>query len=287
MQTKDPDAVGRREPSLSLVMPCYNEEDVVEASIRSLVEAFDSAGIPLELIAVENGSSDGTGAILGRLQKEIPAVSVVRVEENAGYGNGVLEGLPRCRAPWVGVIQADGQVDAADVLRLYESASTASTPVLAKARRRFRMDGFTRRVVSIAYNGFVWLLWPRLGSVDVNGLPKILPRAAVEAMRLESRRWFLDPEIMIKARHLGLRVIELNVFARMRGGGTSHVRAATCWEFFRSLLAYRFGRTIPRWKRSLGPDDLAWAEAWGSGRRRTEKKGPSRADSGRLKRVGG
>ena len=68
-------------------------------------------------------------------------------------------------------------------------------------------------------------------------------------MRLTSKRWFLDPELMIKAHYLGLRVVELNVFARMRGNGLSNVRAATCWEFFRDLLVYRFSGTLPRWRR--------------------------------------
>jgi hypothetical protein len=67
-------------------------------------------------------------------------------------------------------------------------------------------------------------------------------------MHLRSKNWLLDPEMMIKANYLGLRVLELNVFARMRSAGLSHVRAATCWEFFRSLLQYRFSSG---WKRDV------------------------------------
>src|SRR5205085_1611544 len=154
-----------------------------------------------------------------------------RVEVNEGYGNGVLAGLPLCTAPWVGVIPADGQVDAEDVVRLYDAAVVAGDRVVAKVRRRFRMDGPLRKVVSVGYNLLVRALWPRLESIDVNGSPKLMPRAVVTAMRLESKRWFLDPELMIKAHYLGVRVIEFNVFARMRGNGLSHVRPGTCWEF--------------------------------------------------------
>jgi hypothetical protein len=104
------------------------------------------------------------------------------------------------------------------------------------------MDGFKRKVVSIAYNLLFRLLWPGVASIDINGLPKILPREFLHAMNLQSRGWFLDPEIMIKANALGLRVIEFNVFSRMRSAGTSHVRPGTCWEFLRNLLSYRFSR---------------------------------------------
>jgi hypothetical protein len=161
------------------------------------------------------------------------------VEQNQGYGNGVLKGISLCAAPWVGIIPADGQVDAEDVVRLFEAATTAQYPVLAKVRRRFRMDGLERKIVSVAYNLFVRALWPSLGSIDVNGTPKLLPREIVLAMCLESKDWFLDPEIMIKARYMGVPVLEFNVFARMRGRGISHVRTSTCWEFFRNLLRYR------------------------------------------------
>ena len=67
-------------------------------------------------------------------------------------------------------------------------------------------------------------------------------------MRLTSRQWFLDPEIMIKGHYMGVPVLEYNVFARMRGSGLSHVRASTCWEFFRSLLRYRFSRELSAWR---------------------------------------
>jgi hypothetical protein len=114
------------------------------------------------------------------------------------------------------------------------------------------MDGLSRKVVSITYNLFVRMLWPRLDTLDVNGTPKILPRAALLAMKLESTGWFLDPEMMIKAHYMGLRVLEFNVFARMRGRGTSHVRTETCIEFLRNLMIYRFTGKMRAWRRELG-----------------------------------
>jgi dolichol-phosphate mannosyltransferase len=235
-------------PQLSLVMPCYNEEAIVAQTIRRVLGAFDAAGVRLELIAVNNGSRDRTGEILAQLSAEYPAVSVQTVETNIGYGNGVICGLEACSAPWVGVIPADGQVDAEDAVRLFEDAVQAGEPVLAKARRRFRMDGPARKVVSIAYNLFFRMLWPGVDSLDINGLPKIMPRSVVQRMELRSRQWFLDPEIMIKSKVLGIRVLEYNVFARMRGSGVSHVRATTCWEFFAALLKYRFGSELAQWR---------------------------------------
>lgn len=235
-------------PDISFVMPCYNEEEIIGYTIPRLTGAFDKAGYRLELIAVDNGSTDRTGEIIRDLASKNAAIVPYRVEKNQGYGNGVLSGIPLCSAPWVGIIPADGQVDAEDVVRLYDALVVTNGRVVGKVRRRFRMDGLRRKVVSIIYNLLVLVLWPRLGSLDVNGLPKILPRDAILAMQLKSKGWLLDPEIMIKAYYMGLRVVEFNAFARMRGSGVSHVRAATVWEFLKSLVLFRFSK---EWKQDF------------------------------------
>lgn len=237
------------QPEISLIMPCYNEEELVGYTIPQLIGAFEKAGHQLELVAVDNGSVDRTGEIIKKLAEISPSIVYHPVAKNEGYGKGVLSAIDICAAPWIGIIPADGQVDASDVVQLYKAALTTNGNVLAKARRRFRMDGLMRKFVSVFYNLLVLALWPRLGSIDVNGSPKILPRVALKAMQLESKEWFLDPEIMIKAHYMGLRVMEFNVFARMRGNGLSHVRPSACWEFFWKLLYYRFSPRMVRWRR--------------------------------------
>jgi len=236
---------------LSIVMPAYNEEEGVGVTVSHLFQAFTKAGIRLELVAVDNGSADRTGEVLRALQPAWSGLVIHRVFPNEGYGNGVLQGIPVATADWVGIIPADGQVDAEDVVRLFESARATDGRIVAKVRRRFRLDGPLRKLVSVSYNLFVLMLWPTLGSLDVNGSPKLLRRDTLMSMRLTSKQWFLDPELMIKANYLGLRVLELNVFARMRGNGLSNVRASTCWEFFRDLLVYRFSGILPRWRREI------------------------------------
>ena len=244
-------------PDVSFVMPCYNEEEAVGYTIPRLVAAFEKSGYRIELIAVDNGSADGTGEIIANLAAKNRAVVYHRVDRNEGYGNGVLSGIPLCSSPWIGFIPADGQVDAEDVVRLFEALLATNGRVLGKVRRRFRMDGARRTLVSVLYNLFVLMLWPGLGSLDVNGTPKILPRDVVDAMRLESKGWLLDPEIMIKAHYMGVRVLELNAFARMRGTGVSHVRIETCWEFLRNLLVFRFSNRLAAWQRTVTGEHVA------------------------------
>jgi glycosyltransferase involved in cell wall biosynthesis len=236
-------------PDLSLIMPCYNEQENVRYTVTRLLKAFRASDYAIELIAVDNGSEDSTGELIDALAAEQPEVVACHVERNIGYGNGILVGIPLGRAEWVGFVAADGQVDAEDVVRLMDAAVSAPGEVLAKVRRRFRMDGPVRWVISVVYNLFVWCLWPKLGSLDINGTPRILRRDLLLRAEIESKNWLFDPELLIKAHYMGARVLEVNVFSRMRGGGSSHVRAGTLWEFFSHLLLFRFSRRLDRWKR--------------------------------------
>ncbi|MAE60943.1 MAG: hypothetical protein CMJ49_06245 [Planctomycetaceae bacterium] len=229
------------EYDVSFVMPCYNEEDIIGFTVPQLCDAFAEAGIAMQLVAVDNGSTDATRSILERLAGEQSDMVVVPIDENIGYGNGILQGLPRCTGKWVATVPADLQVDVAEVLKLFQIANAATVLKLFKVRRRFRMESFTRRIVSVTYNLLTNLLFGNLDSMDLNSVPKIIPRQYVERMQLQSTDWFLDPEIMIKARRLGLGVVEYNAFSQIRVGGKSNVRPSTCFEFVINLLSHRFG----------------------------------------------
>jgi glycosyltransferase involved in cell wall biosynthesis len=244
-------------PDISLVMPCYNEEESIPYSIPRLLRAFERAGYRLQLVAVDNGSRDRTWELIRKYAADHPEVTPVHIETNTGFGQGILSGLPHAKSGWIGTVAADGQVDAEDLVRLFEAAVATDGLVLAKVRRRFRMDGFLRKIISVCYNGFVWALWPRVGSLDVNGQPRLLRREVWELMALTSTNWLLDPEMVVKAHYLGVRVLELNVFARMRGNGLSHVRLSTCWQFFTHLLKMRFSRQLDSWRRGLTTRSVA------------------------------
>jgi len=248
MNTTQNSATHFTRPDISIIVTSYNEEEIIGYTIPRLITTFKKSGYHLELVAVDNGSWDRTGEIIKRLATQNASVIYRRVEKNEGYGNGVLSGIQCCTAPIVGIIPADGQVDAEDVVRLYEAIIATNGKVIAKARRRFRMDGLLRSIISITYNLFVWFLFPRLASHDINGNPKILRRDALLDMRLTSKGWFLDPEIMIKAYYMGLNVLEFNVFARMRSSGISHVHMSTCWEFVLKLISFRFSREVYLWR---------------------------------------
>ena len=240
LETRPSEISKRNAPDLSLIVPCYNEADVIRNTANRLIKAFLDREIVMELILVDNGSVDETGAIIDEMIQEGLPIVKVTVPINQGYGNGILQGLQTSHGRYVGFTCADGQVESHDVAKTYEIAANARNPILVKVRRRFRMDGWLRKFVSVIYNFLTVFMFGNLGSIDINGNPKILPREYLERMHLQSTDWFIDAEVMIKAKRLKLPVYEINVIAQMREGGRSNVRGTTIKEFIRNLLVYRF-----------------------------------------------
>ena len=136
-------------PELSLVVPCYNEGLTIGTTMPPLAAAFMNAGVDLEMILVDNGSSDNTSEVIDSLIARGLPIQKGIVRVNRGYGLGVLTGLRMARGKSVGFICADGQVGPKEALEVYQLLQTAPGPALAKARRRFRKDSLTRKVVSV------------------------------------------------------------------------------------------------------------------------------------------
>ena len=244
-------------PRLSLIVPCYNEEGCLRQTASELAEAFMARGIPLQLVLVDNGSRDRTSEVIDELiARHLPITKAI-VPVNRGYGRGILEGLKVATAPLVGFVCADGQVGASSAVEAYCLACAADGPTLTKVRRRIRQDSWKRKLISVAYNLGMQVVFGWLASLDLNGNPKILPREYVEAMLLESNDWFLDAEIMIKSKHLGLRVIEFDVAGQLRRAGKSKVRLTTCLEFMKNVWRFRFGSELRAWKGSVQSGEIA------------------------------
>jgi glycosyltransferase involved in cell wall biosynthesis len=216
-----------------------------------LVDAFALAGVALELVMVDNGSTDGTSAAIDALVVGGLPITKATVPLNRGQGLGILTGLAVGRGAHIGYVNADGQIAPEDVVRVY-TATRAAPRALVKARRLNRPDGITRALVSVVYNAMMQVFFWGMPSRDVNCNPKILPADVLRLMQLSSYDWFLEAEIMLKARHLGLTVVEIDVVSRERQGGRSHVRVATVLEFLRNIMLFRLGGPWRAWRKQVG-----------------------------------
>lgn len=165
--------------SISLVLPCFNEEANIEQTIRAAQQWFGDDQIDGEIIATDDGSADASLAILHRLQGEMRNLRVVRHETNQGYGAAVRSGCDQATKQWIAFMDADGQFKASDLARLLPL--TIEADYIAGVREK-RADRFQRRLNGMMYNLFVRLM---LGVrvTDVNCGMKLFRRSIWSTIR--------------------------------------------------------------------------------------------------------
>ena len=227
-------------PRFSIVIPLYNEEGNVPALVEGLSRVSATLEAAHEWVLVDNGSADATGRLLKEAAAADDRIRTVRVEVNEGYGWGIINGLKHARGEVLGYVDGDLQVPAEDVGKMLGSFEESGADVVI-ARRMNRGDGPIRRVQSLVFNLLFRVLFGVRVS-DVNAKPKFVTRALYERMGLESKDWFIDAEVLIKAGRLKAAPVEYPVHFLKREHGSSHVKAGTVFEFLGNMLNYRLGR---------------------------------------------
>ncbi len=233
--------------SLSLVIPFYNEEKSVEGVVNDLISELEKAAVDYQLVLVNNGSMDATPRMLEGLAGEKPdKIRVVHVPLNQGYGWGIISGLMVAEGEFIGYLCGDGQIRPRDVVRVFDRLKDEGYD-LTKVKRVVRKDGIIRKALSIGYN-LLFLIAFDVKTLDVNGSPKILKREFMSKISPTAKDWFIDAEIMIKAKYLNLKVGEVPVGFLGREKGRSHVDFITIWEFAKNIFRYRLGGGMNEWK---------------------------------------
>lgn len=230
--------VGR--PGLSLVLPAYNEAQAIRHSIRSADAALEELGIPYEVIVVDDGSTDETASLARDEAQELPHVRVLSLPQNAGYGAALRHGFAAAQFDFLSFTDADGQFDLRELARLLTPAKEYD---LVCGFRIDRQDHWTRKLYSRGYNLVVrTLLGTRVRDCDC--ALKIFRRDQIDALGLESSDFFINAELLAKARMAGLTVTEVGVnhFPRLRG--ESKVSIWHVFPVLRTLLAFWWSKVM-------------------------------------------
>jgi glycosyltransferase involved in cell wall biosynthesis len=229
---------------ISAVLPAYNEEAAVARTVADLRAVLAALGGPFEIIIVNDGSTDDTGALADRLARDDAAVRVVHHPRNLGYGAALRSGFAAARLPWVFLMDADGQFDPRELPAFAEAAAGAD---LVVGFRPSRADAGHR-----ALYAKIWALLMSallgVGVRDVDCAFKLMRRAYLDRMALEAGGAFLSAEMLAKARRLGARVAERPVrhLPRRAGastGGTPRVLLRAFYELVR--LGWKVRRFTP------------------------------------------
>jgi dolichyl-phosphate beta-glucosyltransferase len=230
-------------PRLSLIFPCYDEEERLPASLDRVRRYLDELGSSYEILIVDDGSSDSTLAVARAAAEEDPRVRALGYEPNRGKGFAVAYGARHSRGEWVLFSDADLSTPIEELGRflpyLHDGYDVViGSRALKESNLKVRQPWWRERAgraMNVCIRTLSGLPYP-----DTQCGFKLFSRRAARAIfpQLTARRWMFDVEVLVLARKLDYRVIDLPV--TWINSGQSRVRLSHTLNIFRELLQIRW-----------------------------------------------
>jgi glycosyltransferase involved in cell wall biosynthesis len=224
---------------LTLIFPTYNELPHLEASIARIDQFVQTLSFSVEVLFVDDGSTDGTRDVLARHEKQ--GKRVIYHEKNKGRGAAVTTGIRASSSPYVGFIDIDMEVDIFSMLPLLHQIRQGGDVVLGKRVYKLRPSIMHRYVLSVGYQQISarYLGFP---ARDTETGFKLFRREAILPVldTVHSDGWFWDTEIVARAQIMGLDIREVPVLFWRRSDKYTSVRLASdIVTYLRELYRFR------------------------------------------------
>jgi glycosyltransferase involved in cell wall biosynthesis len=219
-----------------VVIPAYNEEGYVERTVNSLEECLAEVVDDFEVIVVDDGSTDRTGAILEELRTSRPHLRVIHHDRNRGLGAALRSGFAACRKDVTFYSDADLPFDFLELVRALRVLELKDADLIAGFRHDRTNEGLRRTVYTFVYN---WLIRAVFGVLvrDVNFSFKLIRTKMLHELELESTSSFVDAEMVIKTDRLGGFVLQMGVdYYKRKYGNSSLSSVGTILEILRDLI---------------------------------------------------
>jgi len=223
-------------PAISIIMPVYNEAEIIERSLAELLDGLRLRGEPFEIVVVENGSGDDTAAIAGRIATRNPEVRVLH-REHADYGDALRQGLLEARGDIVVNFDCDYYdlefiARAVDQMREFDrlrDRPNDGLPAIVVGSKRAPgaedRRSWSRRLVTTTFSRILRAGFGLTVS-DTHGMKALRREALLPVVaRCRFGRDLFDTELILRAERSGLAVAEIPVDAEeLRPARTSIVR---------------------------------------------------------------
>jgi len=208
--------------SISAVLPAFNEEENLRTATERMAETLRDLGLrDWEIIIVNDGSVDRTGELADELVREDPDhVRVFHHNPNLGYAAALKTGFSNSRHQLIFYTDSDNQFDVREIRNLLPLIDDAD---VVCGFRIYRYDPLTRLVLSWGFNLLVRIIF-RINVRDVDCAFKLFRREVFDRVTIESKKFFVDAEILAKARYFRMRLVEVGVRHYPRIAGRSTVR---------------------------------------------------------------
>jgi glycosyltransferase involved in cell wall biosynthesis len=234
------------------VLPAYNEEAVIERTVRHVADVLRGLVDEFEVIVTDDGSRDRTGSILADLQVRCADLHlhVVTHERNQGYGAALASGFNAATKDLIFMTDGDKQFDVAELADFLPAMDAETDLVIGW--RRHRADPPMRLLNAWGWKMLVNALFGYTAR-DVDCAFKLFRRTVWESLTVRARGATFSAELLIKARRLHFTIAELPVshFPRAAGSPTG-ARPAVIARAFTELIQLRWNL-----KRELATDPRA------------------------------
>ena len=217
-------------PDLTLFFPAYNEEANIEQTVREAAEKVAPLVGSIEILVIDDGSTDSTADICRRLAPEIPSLRTIS-QPNGGYGVALQTGFRAASGRLIAFSDSDCQFDLGEFSLLLDRMAAPDAPKAVICYRLNLADPPKRIFIAKVYNGLTALLFDmRLTGAggraervkDIDGAMKVFDRTVLDELPFESRSPFLTAEILVKLRALRVPMAQVGVhhFPRTAGDNT-------------------------------------------------------------------
>ena len=210
-------------PSLSFVFPMYNEIGNVERCVAEALATGRKITSDLEIVLVDDASTDGCGALADQLALAHPELRVVHHTKNRKLGGALRTGFASATKDWILYIDSDLPIQMDDALRAVPLTADADMVI---GNRQGRAEGPKREIMSFVYNRLIRVLFG-LKVRDVNFAFKLFRRAVLERITLQSEGSFIDAELLIETHKTGFKIAELPMRYYERTAGVSTLASSS------------------------------------------------------------
>ncbi len=224
---------------ISVAAPAYNEEALIEATVRGWKACADRSGIPMEFVVCDDGSTDGTRVVLEGLRKDIPELRVVVLPRNRGYGAAMSAAIAACRGEYVATIDSDGQFDLHDIVPMLALCEDKGFDAVT-GYRCAKADRWTRVAGDRGFRFLIRILF-HVRLRDTNCALKLVRREWLQRTSVKASGYPFPTEVCLRLLGAGARVAELPVSHRERDRGASKLNVLrTAWRMFSFAVCFRF-----------------------------------------------
>ncbi|GAB6039000.1 glycosyltransferase family 2 protein [Fundidesulfovibrio butyratiphilus] len=236
--------------TLSLVIPAYNEQDNLAASVRPLCERLDREGIDYEVVVVNDNSSDATPAVAQRLSAKNPRIRLVDRTPPRGFGRAVRAGIESALGDVVVLYMADASDDPDDVVLYYREICNGYDCVFGsrfiKGSRTKNYPWFKLVVNRIVNKGLQLLFWTRFNDLT-NSFKAYRSYVLRDCGPFRASHFNITIELSLSAviRNYNIALVPISWQGRTWGSSNLHL-AEMGRRYLSTLIKIYFEKTLIR-----------------------------------------